>query len=71
MRKYMLNIIACVIAIVICTVGVYITLSDPSKKLSTIEDCQPDTVVKGVNYIYCLKKDKELDDVNISTRTNR
>ena len=71
MRKYMLNIIACVIAIVICTVGVYITLSDPSKKLSTIEDCHPATVVKGGNYIYCLTKDKELDDANISTRINR
>ena len=67
MRKHMLRIAACGIAIVICVVGVYITLSNPDAKLSTIEDCQPGSVVKGINYVYCLKKDKKSGESNTST----
>lgn len=32
MRKHMLRITACGIAIVICAIGVYITLSNPDAK---------------------------------------
>lgn len=64
MRKHMLRIAACGIAIVICAVGVYITLSNPDAKLSTIEDCQPGSVIKGINYVYCLKKDKKVYESN-------